>query len=160
MVPCVSGRHIDWGSPSFVLGTSCLLTLGSHIWSPFVFIGTCFAVCIKLTKLVLVHLTTLITYLFIKPLVVSWCSETTPVCLSRIRWAYNCHWLINLGKRDDSCELRDFSYKIFKFSHRASMEKLSQENIHSWGVTQNSQCDLIWERGQRTGSNIYSYTFY
>ena len=32
------------------------------------------------------------------------------LCLSRIIWANNCHWLINLGKRDDSYELKDVSY--------------------------------------------------
>ena len=33
------------------------------------------------------------------------------LCLSRIIWGNNCHWLINLRKRDDSYELKDVSYR-------------------------------------------------
>ena len=72
-------------------------------------------------------LTTQIAYLFIKPLEFSWCLETSHLCLSRIRCANNCHWLINLGKRDDSCELKDVSYKKFQFSQCINVKNFLRE---------------------------------
>lgn len=132
--------------------------LGAAASCPTLFVDACFAVHIESTKLVLSTLTTLIVYLLINALEVSWCLETTYVCFSRIRWPNNCHWLINLGK--------EMIHVSWEMCHTRSSNSLTGHECKNFPrkiciiqVLPKTPSDLFWERPEPEAMTAVN-TFY